>query len=259
MPHELVFSVFPNLPGHCRSLGDGRQCREPLDATFSLTSWPKNTICVAQGRRLGGFLIFWPRPESAPAPSGPHSVPESYIMSGSALYETFARAPLSFDRGEGRWLFAEDGERYLDFGGGIAVNSLGHAHPHAGRGADRAGRQALAHLQPLRVPGQERLAERLVEAPSPTRCSSPIPAPRRSNARSRWRAATSSSNGHPERFRIITFEGAFHGRTLATIAAGGQAEISRRLRPQGRRLRPGRLRRPRRAPRRRSRRRPPPS
>ena len=50
-------------------------------------------------------------------------------MSGSALYETFARAPLSFDRGEGSWLITEDGERYLDFAGGIAVNSLGHGHP----------------------------------------------------------------------------------------------------------------------------------
>ena len=51
-------------------------------------------------------------------------------MSGSALYETFARAPLAFDHGEGTWLVTDKGERYLDFAGGIAVNSLGHSHPH---------------------------------------------------------------------------------------------------------------------------------
>ena len=51
-------------------------------------------------------------------------------MSGSALYETFARAPLAFERGEGSWLITESGERYLDFAAGIAVNSLGHGHPH---------------------------------------------------------------------------------------------------------------------------------
>ena len=56
---------------------------------------------------------------------------------------------------------------------------------------------------------------------SPTSCSSAIPAPRRSKARSRWRANITSASGQPERYRIITFEGAFHGRTLATLAAGG--------------------------------------
>ena len=71
-------------------------------------------------------------------------------MSGSALYETFARVPLAFERGEGSWLITENGERYLDFAAGIAVNSLGHGHPHLVAGADRAGRQALARLQPLR-------------------------------------------------------------------------------------------------------------
>ncbi len=60
-------------------------------------------------------------------------------MSGSALFETFARVPLAFDHGEGTWLVTDKGERYLDFGGGVAVNSLGHGHPRrrapAGRGS----------------------------------------------------------------------------------------------------------------------------
>ena len=85
-------------------------------------------------------------------------------MSGSALYDTFARAPLSFERGEGSWLVAENGERYLDFGGGIAVNSLGYSHPHLVAAlTEQAGK--LWHVSNLyEIPGQTRLAERLVAA-----------------------------------------------------------------------------------------------
>lgn len=85
-------------------------------------------------------------------------------MSGSALYETFARAPLSFERGEGSWLIAADGQRYLDFAAGIAVNSLGHAHPHLVAAlTEQAGK--LWHVSNLyEIPGQRRLGERLVEA-----------------------------------------------------------------------------------------------
>ena len=78
---------------------------------------------------------------------------------------------------------------------------------------------------------------------SPTSSSSAIPAPRRWNARSRWRANTTSANGAPERYRIITFEGAFHGRTLATLAAGGQKKYLEGFGPVGRGLRPGAVRR----------------
>ena len=69
-------------------------------------------------------------------------------MSGSALYDTFARADLRFERGEGVWLVTESGDRYLDFAAGIAVNSLGHAHPHLVE-ALKPGREAVACLQCL--------------------------------------------------------------------------------------------------------------
>ena len=143
-------------------------------------------------------------------------------MSGSALYETFARAPLAFERGEGSWLITEDGNRYLDFAGGIAVNSLGHSHPHL---VDAITAQAgkLWHVSNLyEIPGQRRLGERLVansfadkvfftnSGAEALECA--IKTARR------WHYV----NGRPERYRTITFEGAFHGRTLATIAAGGQ-------------------------------------
>src|SRR5690606_3380226 len=85
-------------------------------------------------------------------------------MSGSALYETFARVPLAFDHGEGSWLVTERGERYLDFAAGIAVNSLGHGHPHLVEALTQQA-QKLWHVSNLyEIPGQSRLGERLVEA-----------------------------------------------------------------------------------------------
>ena len=145
-------------------------------------------------------------------------------MSGSALYETFARAPLSFDRGEGCWLVTDKGERYLDFAGGIAVNSLGHSHPHLVAALTEQA-QKLWHVSNLyRIPDQERLGERLVEATFAdkvffTNSGAEALECAIKTAR-RWHYV----NGRPERFRTITFEGAFHGRTLTTIAAGGQAK-----------------------------------
>ncbi len=145
-------------------------------------------------------------------------------MSGSALYETFARAPLTFERGEGCWLVTDNGERYLDFAGGIAVNSLGHSHPHLVK-ALTGQAEKLWHVSNLyQIPGQDRLGERLVDATFAdkvffTNSGAEALECAIKTAR-RWQYV----NGRSERYRIITFEGAFHGRTLATIAAGGQAK-----------------------------------
>jgi len=138
-----------------------------------------------------------------------------------AVMGTYARQNLVFERGEGTWLITADGERYLDFASGIAVNVLGHAHPHLIE-ALNAQAQKLWHTSNLyRVSGQERLADRLVAATFADRvffcnsgaeaCEAAIKAARRYH----------SVGGNPERWRIVTFTGAFHGRTLATIAAGG--------------------------------------
>ena len=143
-------------------------------------------------------------------------------MNESALFNTFARAPLAFERGEGVWLVASDGERYLDFAGGIAVNSLGHSHPHLVSAlTEQAGK--LWHVSNLyEIPDQDRLAERLAAETFADRVfftnSGAEALECAIKTARRWQFA----KGHPERFRIITFEGAFHGRTLATIAAGGQ-------------------------------------
>jgi acetylornithine/N-succinyldiaminopimelate aminotransferase len=142
----------------------------------------------------------------------------------SHLLPVFARADLAFERGEGVWLFATNGERYLDFTSGVAVNSLGHAHPHLVAALqDQATR--LWHMSNLfKSPDGERLAARLCEqsfadfvffansGAEAMECA--IKVTRRHHA----------AKGHPERYRIITFEGAFHGRTLATLAATGSAK-----------------------------------
>ena len=145
-------------------------------------------------------------------------------MSGSALFDTYARAPLTFERGEGSWLVADNGQRYLDFGAGIAVNSLGYSHPHLVAAlTEQAGK--LWHLSNLyEIPGQTRLAERLVDASFADKVFFSNSGAEAVEGAIKTARRYQYVNGHPERFRTITFEGAFHGRTLATIAAGGQAK-----------------------------------
>lgn len=143
-------------------------------------------------------------------------------MSGSALYETFARAPLAFERGEGSWLVTDKGERYLDFAAGIAVNSLGHGHPHLVSALkDQADK--LWHVSNLyEIPGQRRLGERLVDATFADKVFFTNSGAEALECAIKTVRRYHFVTGHPERYRVITFEGAFHGRTLATIAAGGQ-------------------------------------
>ncbi len=140
------------------------------------------------------------------------------------LLPTYNRADVAFVRGEGPYLFAEDGERYLDFGAGIAVNALGHAHPHLVETLrEQAGK--LWHTSNLyRIPDQEKLAKRLVDATFADTVFFGNSGAEAMECAFKMARRYHYVNGQPERFRIITFEGAFHGRTLATIAAGGQAK-----------------------------------
>jgi acetylornithine/N-succinyldiaminopimelate aminotransferase len=143
-------------------------------------------------------------------------------LSTSHLLPTYARVDLAFERGEGVWLVATNGERYLDFTSGVAVNALGHAHPHLVAAISEQVAK-LTHVSNLyRIPEAERLAARLCAASFAELvffCNSGAEAMECSIKTARKFHA---ANGQPERFRIITFEGAFHGRTLATLAAGGQ-------------------------------------
>jgi acetylornithine/N-succinyldiaminopimelate aminotransferase len=140
----------------------------------------------------------------------------------SHLLPTYARVDLAFERGEGAWLIASNGERYLDFCSGVAVNALGHAHPHLVAAiAEQA--KKLWHVSNLyRIPESERIAERLCAASFADVvffCNSGAEA---MECAIKMARKYQSANGKPERYRIITYEGAFHGRTLATLAAGGQ-------------------------------------
>jgi acetylornithine/N-succinyldiaminopimelate aminotransferase len=140
----------------------------------------------------------------------------------SHLLPTYARVDLAFERGEGAWLVATSGERYLDFTSGVAVNALGHAHPHLIKAITEQV-QKVTHVSNLyRIPEAERMAARLCEASFADFvffCNSGAEAMECSIKVARKHHAAA---GRPERFRIVTFEGAFHGRTLATLAAGGQ-------------------------------------
>ena len=142
----------------------------------------------------------------------------------SPLFPTYARVPLEFERGEGAWLVAKDGGRYLDFMGGIAVNVLGHAHPHV-VAALKAQAEKLWHVSNIfEIPGQRALGERLVAATFADRVFFGNSGAEAMECAIKTARRYHYVNGRPEKFRIITFEGAFHGRTLATLAAGGQAK-----------------------------------
>ena len=144
------------------------------------------------------------------------------MADAAPLYDTYMRAPLRFVRGEGVWLVTEDGERYLDFAAGIAVNSLGHSHPHL-VAALKEQADKLWHLSNLYdIPGQETLGRRLTEATFADKVFFTNSGAEALECAIKTARRYHYSKGHPGKFHIITFEGAFHGRTLATIAAGGQ-------------------------------------
>ncbi len=141
-----------------------------------------------------------------------------------SVLPTYNRADVAFVRGEGSYLFAEDGQRYLDFGAGIAVNAFGHANPVLVAALNaQAGK--LWHTSNLyRVPGQEELSKKLAEATFADTAFFTNSGVEACECAFKMARRYQYVSGHPERFRIITFEGAFHGRTLAGIAAGGNAK-----------------------------------
>ena len=138
---------------------------------------------------------------------------------------TYARADLAFESGEGSWLVERGGRRFLDLGAGIAVNALGHAHPALTKAlSEQAAR--LWHVSNLyRIPEQERLAERLVEATFADTCFFTNSGTEACElavkmARKHW-----SDAGQPERHVILAFTGSFHGRSSAGIAAAGSEKM----------------------------------
>ena len=138
----------------------------------------------------------------------------------NAIMPSYARIDIAFERGEGAYLYTADGRRYLDFASGVAVNVLGHSHPHLVETLQaQAGK--LWHCSNLyRIPEQERLAERLVAnsfAETAFFCNSGAEAV---EAGLKIVRKYHAANGAPERYRTIVFDGSFHGRTISTISAG---------------------------------------
>jgi acetylornithine/N-succinyldiaminopimelate aminotransferase len=142
----------------------------------------------------------------------------------SHLLPVFARVDLGFERGEGAWLIATDGERYLDFTSGVAVNALGHAHPHLVAALQEQATR-LWHMSNLfRSPDGERLAARLCEQSFADLVFFANSGAEAMECAIKMTRKYHAAKGRPERYRIITFDGAFHGRTLATLAATGSAK-----------------------------------
>jgi len=184
-------------------------------------------MVVFEPPEVGGFLIFRlglsTHMATSPAALGntPGRSASRSVEPSAAVMGTYGRQNVVFVRGEGCWLIAENGDRYLDFGSGVAVNALGHAHP-ALVAALKVQAEQLWHTSNLyRVEGQETVAEklnRLTFAESIFFCNSGAEACEGAIKVARRYHYVS---GHPERQRIITFRGAFHGRTLTALAAAG--------------------------------------
>ena len=138
-----------------------------------------------------------------------------------AVLPTYTRADVAFTKGEGAYLFDEKGRRYLDFGSGVAVTLLGHCHPHLVSALQRQAAELWHTSNLYRVAGQERLAQRLVAATFADTMFFTNSGAEAVECSIKMARRFHYVSGAPERFRLITFQGAFHGRTLATIAAGG--------------------------------------
>ena len=140
----------------------------------------------------------------------------------SAVMPTYGRADLSFERGSGAYLFASDGRRFLDFASGVAVTGLGHAHPHLVKALTEQAEKVWHTSNIFRIPGQERLAQRLTDATFADTVFFANSGAEAIECGLKMIRKYHDETGHPERYRVITCSGAFHGRTLATISAGGQ-------------------------------------
>ncbi|SEW29808.1 acetylornithine aminotransferase apoenzyme [Aliiroseovarius sediminilitoris] len=148
-----------------------------------------------------------------------------------SLLPTYNRVDLAFEHGQGSWLVTAGGERYLDLGAGIAVNALGHAHPALVEALTEQGAK-LWHVSNLyTIPQQQKLADKLVDLTfadtafftnsGTEACELAV-----KMARKHW-----YDKGQPERTRIIGFEGSFHGRSSAGIAAAGGEKLTKGFGP----------------------------
>ena len=149
----------------------------------------------------------------------------------SSVLPTYNRAPLAFVKGEGSWLTAEDGSRYLDLGAGIAVNSLGHANPELVK-VLTAQAQKVWHVSNLyRIPEQERLAQMLVDETFADTVFFTNSGTEACELAIKMARKFHDTKGQPDRIQIIAFDGAFHGRSTGAIAAAGSEKMTKGFGP----------------------------
>src|ERR1700704_6196835 len=142
----------------------------------------------------------------------------------SHLLPVFARADLGFERGEGAWLIATDGERYLDFTSGVGGDALGPAHPPLVAALPEQATKLWHMSNTIKRTDGERLAARLCEQSFADLVFFANSGAEAMECAIKVTRKYHAAKGHPERYRIITFDSAFHGRTLATLAATGSAK-----------------------------------
>lgn len=140
----------------------------------------------------------------------------------TAVMQTYARYNVTFEKGEGVYMFDTEGRRYLDFGSGIAVNSVGHCHPHLVEALKKQA-ETFWHCSNLyHIPDQQRLADRLCEKSFADAVFFNNSGNEAVEMMAKIARKYQFENGHPERYRVISIEGAFHGRSLAMLSAGKQ-------------------------------------
>ncbi len=144
---------------------------------------------------------------------------------------TYARAPLTFVEGEGAWLTTDDGVRFLDLGAGIAVNAFGHAHPVLVKALEDQARRLWHTSNLYHIPRQQELAERLVAHTFADTAFVTNSGAEAMECAIKMARKYHDFHGAPERNRIVTFEGSFHGRTLATISAAGSEKLTKGFGP----------------------------
>ena len=139
----------------------------------------------------------------------------------SALYGTYARSELAFERGEGVRLFSQDGTEYLDFHAGVAVNALGHGDPHMVAALKAAAEKVWHTANTFTIPEQERLGQRLVENTFADACFFTNSGTEAVECAVKTARHYFWARGETDRYEIIAFTGSFHGRTMGMIAASG--------------------------------------
>jgi len=148
-----------------------------------------------------------------------------------SILPSYSRANLRFVKGEGVWLFTENGEKYLDMGAGIAVNCLGHANPHLTKILTDQASQLWHTSNLYHIPNQEKLANNLVQSTFADTVFFTNSGTESMECAIKMARKFHHSNNDPERTEIITFENSFHGRSLAMISAAGSEKLTKGFEP----------------------------